>query len=170
MGDYYLLRGTDMQCPRIDLTTTPKINANTNDYEAYKVLTGDFIIVRSGAIGRYGIVMNNTPKSIFGSYLINFRFNELLDAQYFGYFYQSQLAITQIKSITQGGGNLNINAENIKSLKILLPPTREEQTRIATILFDMDAEITTLEQKLSKYKMLKQGMMQELLTGKIRLI
>ncbi len=54
--------------------------------------------------------------------------------------------------------------------EIPFPPTKEEQTRIATILSDMDAEITALEQKLEKYKKIKQGMMQELLTGKIRLV
>ena len=46
----------------------------------------------------------------------------------------------------------------------------EEQTRIAQILSDMDAEIEALEKKLEKYKMIKHGMMQNLLTGRVRLI
>ena len=49
-------------------------------------------------------------------------------------------------------------------------PSLEEQAAIATILFDMDAEIAALEAKLSKARQLKQGMMQELLTGKVRLV
>ena len=49
-------------------------------------------------------------------------------------------------------------------------PIAYEQTRIATILADMDAEISALETKLAKYKQIKQGMMQELLTGKTRLV
>lgn len=49
-------------------------------------------------------------------------------------------------------------------------PSKEEQTHIATILSDMDAELSALEQKLEKYKKIKLGMMQELLTGKVRLI
>jgi type I restriction enzyme S subunit len=49
-------------------------------------------------------------------------------------------------------------------------PNIKEQTQITTILSDMDAEIEQLEQKLSKYKMVKQGLMQNLLTGKIRLV
>lgn len=49
-------------------------------------------------------------------------------------------------------------------------PKPEEQTRITTILSDMDAEIEALETKLSKYKQIEQGMMQNLLTGKIRLV
>jgi len=45
-----------------------------------------------------------------------------------------------------------------------------EQTKIAQVLRDMDTEIEQFEQKLAKYRMLKQGMMQVLLTGKVRLI
>ena len=53
---------------------------------------------------------------------------------------------------------------------MFFPPTKSEQTAIAQILTDMDKEITILEQKLEKYKKIKQGMMQELLTGRIRLV
>ena len=49
-------------------------------------------------------------------------------------------------------------------------PNETEQTQIATVLSTMDAEITALEQKLHKYKSIKQGMMQDLLTGKVRLV
>ena len=55
-------------------------------------------------------------------------------------------------------------------IEIIVPSTPEEQTRIATILSDMDAEIQALETKLEKYRKIKLGMMQNLLTGKIRLI
>jgi type I restriction enzyme S subunit len=55
-------------------------------------------------------------------------------------------------------------------LPIDLPPTIKEQTAIAAILSDMDAEIAALEAKLAKARLLKQGMMQELLTGRIRLV
>jgi type I restriction enzyme S subunit len=55
-------------------------------------------------------------------------------------------------------------------LEITVPPTPEEQNAIAIILSDMDAEITALETKLEKYKKVKLGMMQNLLTGKIRLL
>ena len=54
--------------------------------------------------------------------------------------------------------------------EIKLPPTMEEQTAIASILSDMDNEIEALEQKLAKTRQIKQGMMQQLLTGKIRLV
>jgi len=68
-----------------------------------------------------------------------------------------------------------ITATNIISKKVLLEigfsfPTKAEQQAIATVLSDMDAEIVALEQRRDKTRALKQGMMQELLTGKTRLL
>lgn len=57
----------------------------------------------------------------------------------------------------------------LENFTILFPPTKAEQIAIANVLFDMDSEIAELEQKLSKYRNIKTGMMQTLLTGKIRL-
>ena len=53
---------------------------------------------------------------------------------------------------------------------LLDAPSIQEQIAIAAVLSDTDAEIQTLEQKLEKYRQIKQGMMQELLTGRITLI
>jgi len=71
-----------------------------------------------------------------------------------------------------GGGSTvkGVSIRELGGIEINLPPTVAEQTAIATILSDMDAEITALEQKLSKARQIKQGMMQELLTGRIRLV
>lgn len=56
------------------------------------------------------------------------------------------------------------------NFKVCLPSLKEEQTQIATILSDMDTEIEQLEKQLAKYKEIKQGLMQNLLTGKVRLV
>ena len=70
----------------------------------------------------------------------------------------------------QGTKQQSYTAKIVKILPIDIPPTVEEQTAIAEILSDMDAEISALEQKREKTRLLKQGMMQELLTGRIRLV
>ena len=69
----------------------------------------------------------------------------------------------------QTGSQMNLNTELINSTTILLPPTIKEQQAIVEILSDMDNEIETLKQKLSKTKAIKDGIMSELLTGKTRL-
>lgn len=62
----------------------------------------------------------------------------------------------------------SINSEELRHIELIMP-SDEEQTAIATILSDMDNELQALTQKLEKARALKQGMMQQLLTGKIRL-
>jgi type I restriction enzyme S subunit len=64
----------------------------------------------------------------------------------------------------------SLNTQILRNIDIAFPPTKSEQIAIATVLSDMDAEIAALEQKRDKTYALKQGMMQELLTGKTRLI
>lgn len=69
----------------------------------------------------------------------------------------------------QGTSIKGVTVEDIQ--KIIMPtPTIDEQNQIVDILANMDSEIEALEQKLAKYRQVKQGMMQQLLTGKIRLV
>lgn len=70
----------------------------------------------------------------------------------------------------QTGSQMNLNTGLINQTEIRTPPSLAEQTSIATILSDMDAEIDALKVKLAKTRKIKQGMMQELLTGRIRLV
>ena len=69
----------------------------------------------------------------------------------------------------QTGSQMNLNTGLINGAEILLPP-RDEQAAIAAVLSDMDAELTTLEVRRVKTRALKQAMMQELLTGRTRLV
>ena len=70
----------------------------------------------------------------------------------------------------QGTKQQSYTAKLVKLLPIDLPPSLEEQTAIATILSDLDSELAALESRLTKARQIKQGMMQELLTGRIRLL
>lgn len=64
----------------------------------------------------------------------------------------------------------SLSGKTIGEIQRTFPPTVEEQIAIATVLSDLDSEIEAVEQKLTKYRQVKQGMMQQLLTGKIRLV
>ncbi len=72
-------------------------------------------------------------------------------------------------SLCGGSTFLEIGKRQLTVFEMRMPSTKSEQTAIATILSDMDAEIAMLEMKLAKARQLKTGMMQELLTGRIRL-
>ena len=158
---YYLLRGTDLTENKLVLKDTPKINATEKDYQAFKTEVGDFLIVRSGTVGTYGIVYDNIP-AIFGSYLIDFRFDmEQVTNEFFGYFYQSEYFKIQLRQIVQQSANTNINAENIKSTSIMLP-TLVEQQKISEYMINLDNLITLHQRKSDSLKEIKKFMLQNM--------
>ncbi|MFB9760136.1 restriction endonuclease subunit S [Ectobacillus funiculus] len=165
----YLIRITDLKNPKIDFSVMPKLDMDENIYEQFRVDKDDFLFARSGAsIGRYGIVMEDDPKAIFASYLIRFKFNnQQVNNRYFGYFYESDVCWKQLKSIIQGSSNPNINANNIKNLKIALP-SLDEQKHIVDIIFSVDEKIRINMLMLQEFQTLKSGLMQSLLTGEVR--
>lgn len=85
-------------------------------------------------------------------------------------YYVLQQKQNEIYKLQSGGAQPHIYPKNIEDIVSTFPPTLAEQKAIANILLSMDTEITNLEQKRNKYIAIKQGMMQNLLTGKIRLI
>ena len=122
-GNVKLLRISDLLNPLINFDNAPQLSVTEREYEQFKVNVGDFLIARSGAIGRYGICYQD-KRVIFASYLIRFKFDQskMLN-EYFGALYESPYIIYQLGTITQGSSNKNINAENIKSLEVILPPS-----------------------------------------------
>lgn len=64
----------------------------------------------------------------------------------------------------------SVNSKQIRELEVEIPESKEAEIQIAAILNEMDLEISALQSKLSKYRQIKSGMMQNLLTGKIRLV
>ncbi|KVE98823.1 hypothetical protein WJ03_15525 [Burkholderia vietnamiensis] len=72
--------------------------------------------------------------------------------------------------LCSGSTFLEIGKTQLAAYKVHLPSTKVEQTAIAEVLSDMDAELAALEARRDKTRLLKQGMMQELLTGKTRLV
>ncbi|WP_346350521.1 restriction endonuclease subunit S [Oceanimonas sp. AH20CE76] len=95
--------------------------------------------------------------------------NSRLESQYLYHWYVYNGDSLAFK-YCQGTKQLSYTAGLVRKISIFLPVSAQEQTAIATILSDMDEEIQALEARLTKTRDLKQGMMQQLLTGKIRLI
>lgn len=122
-------------------------------------------ISASGANAGY-VSIHNYP--IFASDCSTIGESTEYDIKFIYYFLlKEQKSIYKMQT---GGAQPHIYPKQLYYINIYLPKSKSEQTRIATILSDMDAEISLLEQKLEKQKQIKQGMMQSLLTGKIRLL
>ncbi len=123
-------------------------------------------------VGKVSIWQNQLAKAYFNSNLMRLEFNpEIISSNFFmNLLFNTRSVISKLKDIATGTTSVAaIYTRDLLKIEMPIPP-KEEQVRIATILSDMDAEIAALETKLEKYRKVKLGMMQNLLTGKIRLI
>ena len=138
---------------------------------ATRLELGDVLFAGSGEtkdeIGKCAAFVDNM-EAYAGGDIVILR-NKKADPMFLGYYLNTGPINRQKASKGQGDAIVHIGAEALADIQCTLPDL-SEQTAIATILSDMDAEITALEAKLSKARQLKQGMMQELLTGRIRLL
>ena len=107
----------------------------------------------------------------FGAFMGCFRPNgQTTDPNFVFYLFQTEEYRAHIALLLAGSSINNLTPGSVEALIIRVPSDRAEQAAIAMILSDMDAEITALEINLTKARQIKQGMMQELLTGRIRLV
>lgn len=96
--------------------------------------------------------------------------NKLASPQFLYTYFTSGLIKTEIVEQTSVGAQPSLSMHKIRNFKLIMPTDLTEQIAISTIFLDMDVEIEALEAKLLKHKQIKQGMMQNLLTGRIRLV
>lgn len=163
-----------MSNPIIDTTYLDSVFIKKNEIQN-KAIKGDLFFNGSSEtpeeVGLCSVLLENISNLYLNSFCFGFRLynQEEFNGLYLSYFFRSDEGRKLFYSLAQGATRYNLSKANFLKLEFSIPYPKE-QTRIATILSDMDAEIAQLEQKLDKYKLLKQGLMQELLTGRIRLV
>lgn len=140
--------------------------------DAKRIYYGDILFAASGEtkeeIGKCAAIVSNEEVYAGGDILIFRPFNDL-NPLFMGTVLNMPEAQKQRTEKGQGDAVVHIHADDLGKMSVYIPEF-EEQTAIASILSDMDNEIEALEHKLEKTRQIKQGMMQQLLTGKIRLV
>ena len=117
------------------------------------------------------VLSTHVPNLFLNSFCFGFRFRVGAEADglFMTYYLRSREGRELMKSLAQGSTRYNVS--KVALLKApLRVPSLAEQTVIAAVLSDMDAELAALEARRDKTRNLKQAMMQELLTGKTRLV
>ncbi|MFQ2486332.1 restriction endonuclease subunit S [Aeromonas caviae] len=137
-------------------------NGVVNTHNTYKVNGPGVVTGRSGTLGKVHYVEHDFWPHNTSLWVMKFNNSDIK----FIYYLFSFIGFERFAS---GSGVPTLNRNDAHLFKISIPTLLKEQTAIATILSDMDNELQALTQKLEKARALKQGMMQQLLTGKIRL-
>jgi len=166
LGDFApLQRGFDLPNRQLRQGPYPVVYSNgiLNYHASYQVKGPGVVTGRSGTIGKVTFVEENFWPHNTSLWVTSFKECN----PKFVYFLYGWIGLERFIS---GSGVPTLNRNDVHEFDLLIPPTEDEQTAIATVLSDMDAEIAALEQRRNKTKDLKQAMMQELLTGKTRLV
>lgn len=129
---------------------------------------GDVLLGKAASVGKVAIVEDDFDFNIWSPIALA-RVNDRIKPKFLYYQLQGAACVRQIVLLTNSSSQGNIGMGDIEKLQISYPSTTEQKA-IATVLSDMDAEIAALEERRNKTEDIKQAMMQELLTGKTRLV
>lgn len=170
-GKCAVLRMGNLQNGYIDWTDLVYTN-DEKDIQKYSLVKGDVLFNRTNSadlVGKTSLYRGEYP-AIYAGYLIRLNYDrKKVVGEYLNYILNTQEAKEYCLAVkTDGVSQSNINAQKIGAFLFHLPPF-EEQEKISEALSDVDNLIFSLQKLIEKKKAIKQGAMQELLTGKKRL-
>lgn len=171
-GEYVLVTGTDFLNGRIDWKSCVYVSKKRYEQDAnIQIVKHDILITKDGTIGKVAFLDDVPCLGTLNSGIFVVRsHSEELDQCYLSKIFESFIFDAFLESLVAGSTINHLYQKDFVHFNFPVPPTMSEQTAIANILSDCDSGIAALEEKRDKYKEIKQGMMQQLLTGKIRLI
>ncbi|CAC9565054.1 Type I restriction-modification system, specificity subunit S [uncultured Gammaproteobacteria bacterium] len=146
-----------------------QLNENQN-----KVQYGDIFFTTSSEtpeeVGMSSVLLEDIENTYLNSFCFAYRLNnfDTLLPEFAQFYFRSFFVRYEILRLAQGSTRFNISKKEVLKIKILLPSVREQQ-KIAQVLTLADDEITKLQTELVLLKIQKKGLMQQLLTGKIRI-
>jgi type I restriction enzyme S subunit len=137
--------------------------------EGYELEPGDIVFARTGAtVGKTLLYQEDHPESAYAGYLIRFQLDQTrILPKFVFYFTQTNNYDRWVSRITRQGAQENINTGEYCSILLPLPPIAEQQ-KIVSILETVDQNIEQERKTKKSFQELKRGLMQDLLTGKVR--
>lgn len=138
-----------------------------------EIQPGDFLMSTMGTIGKCAIAPQKLQRGIMDSHLIRLRFDaKKIKQEYILHLFSDQFDYLkrQTQQLAVGGIMDGLSVGIVSKLKVKYPVNKSDQEELIQIFDDMNTEISLLEEKLLKYQQIKQGMMEDLLTGKVRLM
>jgi type I restriction enzyme S subunit len=160
---------------RFDLTKLEFISAHVTPEAEHRLVVGDVLFNTRNTldlVGKVAIWRNELPIAYFNSNLLRLEFDsrKISSNEYVNYALNAKRAMARLRGLATGTTSVAaIYTKDLMGFQMIVPP-KSEQVAIAAALSDMDAELAGLEQRREKTRALKQGMMQELLTGRTRLV
>ena len=171
-GYSYLVTGTDFVDGHINWDECHYVSADRYYQDLnIQLSNGDVLITKDGTIGKVALVDKLTKPATLNSGVFVVRpINHAYSARFLYYVLESRVFRDFLDMLSAGSTIVHLYQKDLVNFSFMAPKTIEEQDAIADIIYDLDCEVRKLEEKIRKYKKIKQGMMNDLLTGNIRLV
>jgi type I restriction enzyme S subunit len=170
-GVYRLVGGTEFSDGSVDWQSTPFVDKWRYDQDSeVQVRAGDVLLTKDGTIGKTAYISRLPGPATLNSgvFVIRPR-RDSYDSRFLYFMLRSRAFDEFLMRLTAGSTISHLYQRDLVGLILDVPPTTDEQQAIGRVLADADAEISSLRDRLAKARSMKQGMMQELLTGRRRL-
>lgn len=170
-GYALLVTGTDFDDGKVQWDRCHYVTRSRYDQDRnIQIQNNDILITKDGSLGKVALARGLTKPATLNSGIFVIRpLQSIYDPVFVYHILSSFVFKNFLDKLSAGSTIIHLYQKDVDKFEFLLPPAIEEQNAIAAVLSEMDADITALEEKLAKYRQVKQGMMQQLLTGKIRL-
>jgi type I restriction enzyme, S subunit len=171
-GTYHLVTGTEFNDGRIDWDHCHYVEESRYRQDRYiQLQANDVLVTKDGTIGKVALVRDmQLPATLNSGVFVIRPLAGAFQPEFFYYLLCSKLFTEFLEQLSAGSTINHLYQKDFVGFVYRAPATAGEQTAIASILSDMDTELAELESRLAKARQIKQGMMQELLTGRIRLL
>ena len=147
-------------------------SASNREIENLSLAKGDVLFTPSSEtpddIGHSAVILSDMPNTLFSYHLVRFRLNIKNDIVFLGYVFNQDKILKQFARLSQGITRYTLSISDFQNVFINFPNLKEQQ-KIAEVLTACDDEINLLNLKLENLKKQKQGLMQKLLSGKVRI-
>lgn len=167
-GPLATLRTTDMDDEgAISLSTMPRAGIKPSVFADHLLRPGDLVISRSGTCGVTGVFTGHDIPVVPGAFLIRFRLKELRLNRFYRRYFNSSLGRPHLERLAVGGVQKNIKGSDVLCLQVP-HPEQTEAIAIADRLESVEHDIEGNQQLLTKLRLQKSGLMDDLLTGRVR--
>lgn len=169
-GYSYLISGTDFYRGTISLDNIWFVSQERYEMDNnIQVFEGDVLVTKDGTIGKVAVVPKMEKPATLNSHVYVFRTKPMLEPQFLFRILQSSVFRKFIDNLQSGSIIVSLAQKDLKNFEFEIPVDKEEQKAIADVLTAMDEEIEALEIERDKMIQIREGAMDDLLTGRVRL-
>lgn len=168
-GKFKVITIANVQQGKMLFERVNRVSSLPVDIQPYQRLQrGDIILSMTGNVGRTCLV--NADNCLLNQRVGKIEPKDNIDKHFLYVILQNDKFISNMIDASQGGAQPNLSLSDIQKYSFYMPTDKSEQSAIAEVLSDMDDEISAINDKINKYKQIKAGVADELLSGRIRLI